>query len=48
MFLLNGEGWQNGTPFTFILWVSVLFMIVIIQKKKEKARIQKKNNSISQ
>ena len=36
IFLTYGEGWQNGTPFTFILIVGSLGMWIINQKMRRK------------
>ena len=34
IFLLNGEGWENGIPFTFIMITSALVLNKIISKKR--------------
>lgn len=36
IFLTYGEGWRNGTPFTFILIVGSIGMWIINQKKRRK------------
>lgn len=36
VFLTYGEGWQNGTPFTFILVVGSLSMWIVNEKQKRK------------
>ena len=36
VFLTYGEGWQNGTPFTFIFVVGSLVIWIINKKIKEK------------
>ena len=41
IFLLNGEGWKNGTPFTFVLWVGSLGMWIINDKIKKLKRKKK-------
>ncbi len=38
IFLTYGEGWQNGTPFTFILVVGSLSMWIVNQKMKTRRK----------
>ena len=44
VFLTYGEGWKNGTPYTFIMVTSVLIAIVINNKANEKRKLKTKNN----
>lgn len=38
IFLTYGEGWQNGTPFTFVLWVGALSIWMINDKRKKQTK----------
>lgn len=38
IFLLNGEGWKNGTPFTFVLWVGSVGIWMVNEKIKQQKR----------
>ena len=47
IFLLNGEGWKNGTPFTFAMVLGILICVLINQKREiisRKRRIRRLNN----
>ena len=46
IFLLNGEGWKNGTPFTFIMITSSLVYYNIINKKRIRMLQNKKEEKI--
>lgn len=35
IFLTYGEGWQNGTPFVFLLWVGSLGIFIANEKIKQ-------------
>lgn len=41
IFLINGEGWKNGTPFTFAMVLGVLICVLFNQKNKKKRLINK-------
>ena len=34
VFLINGEGWKNGTPFMFIMVTSILGLVLYQTRKK--------------
>ena len=34
IFLINGEGWKNGTPFTFFMLLGVLICVLIGNKNR--------------
>ena len=40
VFLLNGEGWKNGTPFTFAFIVGILSMIIVNEKMKNNKKVK--------
>ena len=35
IFLLNGEGWQNGTPYTFVMWLGLATIALANQYLRE-------------
>ena len=34
IFLINGEGWKNGVPFTFFMLLGVLICVLIGNKNR--------------
>lgn len=38
IFLTYGEGWQNGTPFTFVLWVGALSLWIVNERLKRRGK----------
>ena len=40
VFFLNGEGWKNGTPFTFAFIVGILSMIIVNEKMQNNKKVK--------
>ena len=47
VFLLNGEGFTNGTPFILIMYISILTAALIIEKRTQRRKINCYLNKIS-
>ena len=43
VFLINGEGWRNGTPFTFLMLLGMWTCLILEKFLKNMSIKQKKN-----
>ena len=43
VFMINGEGWENGTPFTFFMLLGICACL-LIERERGHLRLRKENS----